>query len=553
MSYNEMDGQLLKKIFAVSATKYFGKNVEYINSLNVFPVPDGDTGTNMNLTVEAGLKAITLLDEQHLGDIMRPLSKGMLLGARGNSGVILSQIWRGMSQELEKVEKATTKQFAAALQSGSEVAYHSVMKPVEGTILTVVREMAEAAVLIAKEESDFTVFFERIVFAAKASLERTPDLLPILKEVGVVDSGGQGLVTLFEGMQFGLQGVSPADMKTHEVVLKSFDFEDEHGDDEFGYCTEFIIKLNEPDKFDQTKVSNELQEVGNSLVLVHDEDILKVHVHTMEPLEIFSKYGGLGEFIWIKAENMQTQVDEQKNVDELLAVNTNKAKGQQAKPKAKVDVALLSVVSGQGLSNIFTDLGVHSIIDGGQTANPSTEDILNAIEAIEADSYIVLPNNSNIILAAEQVKTLTDKQVEIIPSKTIPQGLAATIAFNPNGPLATNMTDMAKALKHVTSGEITTSVRDTSLNGIDIKEGAFLAISEKEVVASEKTLEKAVKKLVDKMITQDSEIITLIEGEGVDEKSKKAVAKYLERSYPHIEVDYIQGNQQVYFYLVAVE
>jgi len=548
-----MDGQLLKKIFAVSATKYFAKNVEYINSLNVFPVPDGDTGTNMNLTVEAGLKAISLLNETHLGDIMRPLSKGMLLGARGNSGVILSQIWRGMSQALEKNKTATTKDFAAALNSGSEVAYHSVMKPVEGTILTVVREMAQAATLLAQEESDFVVFFEKIVVAAKASLERTPDLLPVLKEVGVVDSGGQGLVTLFEGMQFALQGVAPEDMHTHEVVLKSFDFEDGHDEDEFGYCTEFIIKLANAEQFDQTKVSNELQEVGNSLVLVHDEDILKVHVHTLQPLDILERYHSLGEFIWIKAENMQTQVDEQKNVDEMLAVNTNKHKQENQKPKEKVAIALLSIVSGQGLANIFTDLGVHGIIDGGQTANPSTEDILNAIEAIDADSYIVLPNNSNIILAAEQVKTLTNKKVEIVPSKTIPQGLAATLAFNPGMELTTNMRDMQKALEHVTSGEITTAVRDTSLNGVDIQTGSFLAISEKQVIASELTLALAVKKLIDKMITPDSEIITLIEGKGVEAKIKEAVLLYLERNYAHIEVDYIQGNQLVYFYLVAVE
>jgi hypothetical protein len=552
MSYKEMDGQLLKKIFAVSATKYFDKNVEYINSLNVFPVPDGDTGTNMNLTVEAGLKAISLLEQTHLGDIMRPLSKGMLLGARGNSGVILSQIWRGMSQSLEKLEQATTKDFALALKSGSEVAYHSVMKPVEGTILTVVREMAEAAMLIAQEERDLTVFFEKIVAAGKSSLARTPDLLPILKEVGVVDSGGQGLVTLFEGMQFALQGVAPEDMKTHEVVLKSFDFEDEHGDDEFGYCTEFIIKLDEPDNFDQAKVSAQLQEVGNSLVLVHDEEILKVHVHTLQPLQIFDQYGSLGEFIWIKAENMQTQVDEQKNVDELLAVNTSK-KTQKAHPQKKVDIALLSVVAGQGLSNIFQDLGVHRIIDGGQTSNPSTEDILNAIDSIEADAYIVLPNNSNIILAAEQVKTLTDKKVEIVPSKTIPQGLAATIAFNPTNDFTRNVADMSQALSNVTSGEITTAVRDTSLNGVDIKSGSFLAISEKEVVASEQTLALAAKKLLDKMITADSEIITLIEGEGVDPEIKKAINLYLGRNYPQLEIDYIEGNQSVYFYLIAVE
>lgn len=552
MSYNEMDGQLLKRIFTVSATEYFEKNVDFINSLNVFPVPDGDTGTNMNLTIQAGLKAISKLNEKHLGEIMKALSRGMLLGARGNSGVILSQIWRGMSQALETDAKATTKKFAEALQAGADVAYRSVMKPVEGTILTVIRETAQESIAIALEETDFLPFLERVVKAAKNSLDGTPELLPILKEVGVVDSGGQGLVTLLEGMLLELKGVAPADMKAHEAVIldnKTFEFDDEHGEDEFGFCTEFIIQLENPQAFDKEKVGNELSEIGNSLVLVHDDDILKVHVHTLTPLSVFEKYGDLGEFIWIKAENMQNQVDDRKNVDEMLAVNTNPG----IATNKKVDIALVSILSGDGIASAFLDLGVHVIVDGGQTSNPSTQDILDAIEKVDANSYIILPNNSNIILAAEQVKSLTDKKVEIVPSKTIPQGLAATIAFNAMGTLEDNVSDMTTALSQVKSGEVTTAIRDTSLNGVDIKEGSYIAICEKEIVASEATLALATKMLIDKMIDEDSEIITLIEGQNVDPEIKKAVTLYIGRTYPDIEVDYISGNQSVYFYLVSVE
>jgi len=552
MTYNEMDGQLLKRIFTVSAAEYFEKNVEFINSLNVFPVPDGDTGTNMNLTIQAGLKAISKLNETHLGEIMKALSRGMLLGARGNSGVILSQIWRGMSQSLEHTHIASTKAFAAALQSGADVAYHSVMKPVEGTILTVIRETAQQAIAIAIEEEDFISFFEKVVQAAKVSLDGTPELLPVLKEVGVVDSGGQGLVTLLEGMLLELKGVAPSEMKAQEAVVldnKTFEFDDEHGEDEFGFCTEFIIQLKDPQNFDKEKVGNELQEIGNSLVLVHDQDILKVHVHTLTPLSVFDKYSALGEFIWIKAENMQNQVDERKNVEEMLEVNTDTT----PKQKEKLNIAVVSILSGSGIAAAFKDLGVHVVVDGGQTSNPSTQDILDAIEKVDADSYIILPNNSNIILAAEQVKTLTDKKVEIVPTKTIPQGLAATIAFNALGTLEENVAEMSNALTQVKSGEVTTSVRDTSLNGIDIKEGSYISICEKEIVASEATLALATKKLIDKMIDDDAEIITLIEGENVDPEIKKAVTLYIERTYPDVEVDYIDGKQSVYFYLISVE
>ncbi|GBU10745.1 phosphatase [Erysipelotrichaceae bacterium] len=544
MAYLVIDGQVIKKMFSSSAI-YFERNVEFINSLNVFPVPDGDTGTNMNLTIRAAVDALASEEDKHLGKIMKKLSRGMLLGARGNSGVILSQIWRGMSQVLEDKKEMTTQDFAEALQRGSDVAYHSVMKPVEGTILTVIRETAQDAQALAIIEKDFVVFLEQVICAATASLKRTPDLLPILKEVGAVDSGGQGLVTLFEGMLMQLTGVS-TDVQIKKAVkldLKSFDFDDIHGEDELGFCTEFIIRLGDIKSFDEDTMRTSLSAAGESLVLVHDDEIVKVHIHTEQPLEIFKEYANLGEFLWIKAENMQEQFHEQQDKNKTIApVN-----------KQKIATAIIAVASGAGIVATFKDLGVHCVVDGGQTSNPSTQDLLDAVESVDAESYIILPNNGNIILAAEQVKSLTDKIVEIVPSTTIPQGLTAVIAFNSLATLTNNVKQMDDALSNVKSGEVTTAVRNTVLNGTNITEGSFLSITGKEIVASEPTLLESLKKLLDKMIDSEAEIITLIEGVNVDMQDKDLLLAYIEHTYPDLEVEYIYGKQEVYFYLVSVE
>ena len=550
MTYETIDGQLLKKMFEVSA-KYFEKNVDFINSLNVFPVPDGDTGTNMNLTIKAAVDAIAPIDEKNLGKIIKKLSRGMLLGARGNSGVILSQIWRGMSQVLESKKVMTTQDFAEALQSGSDVAYRSVMKPVEGTILTVIRETAQDAIAIAIAEKEFVPFLEKLLVAAQKSLDGTPDLLPILKEVGAVDSGGQGLVTLFEGMLNELKGIATDDMTVKKAVkldLKSFEFDDVHGEDEFGFCTEFIIRLEKPETFNEDAVREKLSNAGESLVLVHDEDIMKVHIHTEQPLLVFKEYSDLGEFLWIKAENMQEQVHDRQDQNVTMSETLAEQKKQE-----KLDIALIAVASGKGIANAFKDIGAHFVVDGGQTSNPSTQDLLNAIESIDADTYIILPNNGNIILAAEQVKSLTDKKVEIVPSTTIPQGLAAAITFNNLRTLTENKVSMTDAMKYVKSGEVTTAVRNTTLNGTEITEGSYLSITGKEIVASEATLTLATKKLLDKMVDEDAEIITLIEGANVSAEVKADIQNYIETTYPDVEVEYINGEQQVYFYLISVE
>lgn len=550
MTYETIDGQLLKKMFEVSA-KYFEKNVDFINSLNVFPVPDGDTGTNMNLTIKAAVDAIAPIDEKNLGKIIKKLSRGMLLGARGNSGVILSQIWRGMSQALESKRVMTTQDFAEALQSGSDVAYRSVMKPVEGTILTVIRETAQDAIAIAIAEKEFVPFLEKLLVAAQKSLDGTPDLLPILKEVGAVDSGGQGLVTLFEGMLNELKGIATDDMTGKKAVkldLKSFEFDDVHGEDEFGFCTEFIIRLENPETFNENAVREKLSNAGESLVLVHDEDIMKVHIHTEQPLSVFKEYSDLGEFLWIKAENMQEQVHDRQDQNVTMSETLAEQKKQE-----KLDIALIAVASGKGIANAFKDIGAHFVVDGGQTSNPSTQDLLSAIESIDADTYIILPNNGNIILAAEQVKSLTDKKVEIVPSTTIPQGLAAAITFNNLRTLAENKVSMTDAMKYVKSGEVTTAVRNTTLNGTEITEGSYLSITGKEIIASESTLTLATKKLLDKMVDEDAEIITLIEGVNVSAEVKADIQNYIETTYPDVEVEYINGEQQVYFYLISVE
>jgi DAK2 domain fusion protein YloV len=554
MTYKKIDGLLLKQLFGISAG-YFGKNAEYINSLNVFPVPDGDTGTNMNLTIQAGLNAINSCDDTNLSEMIRVLSRGMLLGARGNSGVILSQIWRGMSQVLDGKSDMDTQTFAAALQGGADVAYRSVMKPVEGTILTVIRETAADSLKIAETETEFIPFLEQVVVSAKKSLEGTPELLPVLKEVGVVDSGGQGLVILLEGMLLELKGVAPSEMETHEAVnvdWKSFEYEDVHGDDEFGFCTEFIIQLADKASFDEKTVSEQLLQDGTSLVVVHDDDILKVHIHTETPLAVFEKYGKYGEFMWIKAENMSTQVEEREAKEgKVNSISTNDA--AQTQTIEPVDIAIVSVSSGAGIARTFKDLGVHIIVDGGQTSNPSTKDFIDAMEKVAAKAYIILPNNSNIILAAEQVKSLSDKPVEIVPSKTIPQGLAAAIAYNPMDTAADNVQNMTAALTEVKSGEVTTAVRDTVLNGVEIIDGSYISINDKEIVASKDSLFAATIELLQKMIDEESEIVTLIEGVGVSVETQEAMIAYIERTFPDVELEYIQGEQQVYFYLVSVE
>lgn len=548
-----MDGALYKALFS-GGVAFFEKNVEYINSLNVFPVPDGDTGTNMHLTIVSGRNEISTLTSTDLGVISKQLSRGLLLGARGNSGVILSQIFRGVAQGFEKHKTADTKLFAEGLKKGAEVAYKSVMRPVEGTILTVIRETAKDAVKIARKTDDFESFLEQVLEAAKKSLAKTPDLLPVLKEVGVVDSGGQGLVILLEGMLKALRGeeidtavvAGDGDYVPVTLDLSDFGFDDDHDHDAYGFCTEFIIRLHERAQktYSNEKLQKQLESLdGNSIVIVSDDDIVKVHVHTEHPLQVFEIASTLGEFVTLKSENMQEQFEKQKEQNEPKV---------QANPQGP-KVAVIAVASGSGVANLFKDLGCAYVIEGGQTLNPSTQDFVKAIEEVGAQEVVILPNNSNIILAAQQTKELVDIPLEIIPTKTIPQGLAAMIHFNSESSVEEIANGMNNALDNVRSGQVTYAVRDTTMDGLTIKQGDFIGIDEKTIVSADKSLVESTKALLDEMIDEDAEIVTVIAGADTKVKDTKTIYEYLVEKHPDIDIECFDGKQPVYNFLIAVE
>ncbi|WP_171014937.1 DAK2 domain-containing protein [Culicoidibacter larvae] len=548
-----MDGALYKALFS-GGVAFFEKNVEYINSLNVFPVPDGDTGTNMHLTIVSGRNEISTLTSTDLGVISKQLSRGLLLGARGNSGVILSQIFRGIAQGFEKHKTADTKLFAEGLKKGAEVAYKSVMRPVEGTILTVIRETAKDAVKIARKTDDFESFLEQVLEAAKKSLAKTPDLLPVLKEVGVVDSGGQGLVILFEGMLKALRGeeidtaviAGDGDYVPVTLDLSDFGFDDDHEHDAYGFCTEFIIRLHERAQktYSNEKLQKQLESLdGNSIVIVSDDDIVKVHVHTEHPLQVFEIASTLGEFVTLKSENMQEQFEKQKEHNEPKV---------QANPQGP-KVAVIAVASGSGVANLFKDLGCAYVIEGGQTLNPSTQDFVKAIEEVGAQEVVILPNNSNIILAAQQTKELVDIPLEIIPTRTIPQGLAAMIHFNSESSVEDIATGMNNALENVRSGQVTYAVRDTTMDGLTIKQGDFIGIDEKTIVSADKSLVESTKALLDEMIDEDAEIVTVIAGADTKVKDTKTIYEYLVEKHPDIDIECFDGKQPVYNFLISVE
>lgn len=519
-------------------------NSEFVNSLNVFPVPDGDTGTNMSLTLKAGVKHLENKVYSKICEVTKSFSHGLLMGARGNSGVILSQIFRGFHQGADTKSVLQTSDFAKALQVGAEIAYKSVMKPIEGTILTVIRETAEAAEVLAPVYPKFADFLEKLLIESNKSLKSTMDLLPVLKEVGVVDSGGQGLVIVLESFLKYLNGDTAIISIASEDRLKNLQFDDAHSEDEFGFCTEFIIRLHENGDEDEQKAFFEqrLTEMGGqSLVVVAMDDLIKVHVHTETPLEVFAFAQTHGEFVTLKSENMQTQFENNEHVEKAVK-------------KEKVDQLVLSVSAGSGVSDFFQGIGVHVCLEGGQTMNPSTEDFIALIENYETDNILLLPNNSNIILAAEQVKTLLeDKKVFVIPTKTIPQGIAATLAFNPMKSVEENTEAMTEAISTVKSGQITYAVRDTTMNGVDVKKDDFLAIYEKEIVASTKEQDEALKTLLQTMIDEDAELVTLIVGSDVEITHVETILPELEGAYPDVEFEIIEGKQPVYAYVISVE
>lgn len=544
---DQINGQLLKQMLE-SGMNNLGNHSGEIDALNVFPVPDGDTGTNMFLTFSNGAKAALDCKEDHVGKILKALSRGLLMGARGNSGVITSQIFRGIFQALEDNETVDALQLAHALVNGSRVAYRAVMRPVEGTILTVVREAADYtyAYTVTEEIKDCTEVIQKMVEEANESLKRTPELLPVLAEVGVVDSGGKGLCVIFEGFLSALKGtvVKKADQ---EAVEDHAQTKVEGGEDEYGFCTEFVIQLNEigMKNFSEEGFRDELASIGNSLVCVQDEDLVKVHVHTLKPYVALKMGRRQGRFVKIKVENMQQQHDH--------IVELEDAKAAVEEPVEHKKYAIITVAPGKGIDEMFKEYRADIVIGGGQTMNPSTEDFVSAIEKVNADHIFILPNNSNIILAANQAKDVCeDADIHVLETKTVPQGLSACVMFNPDADLESNLNEMNEAIAHVKSGEVTYAIKDTTYEGQEIKKGEYMGISGKKIAASVPDCMEASKTLVSSMLDEDSELVTLIYGVDATEEQAQELADYIEEN-SDAEVEIHNGQQPVYPFIIGVE
>lgn len=553
MSLQQVDGKMLAQMILAGA-HHLANNAKKIDALNVFPVPDGDTGTNMNLTITSGANEVKKISSNRVSDVAEAFAKGLLMGARGNSGVILSQIFRGFSKGLDKKEAVTSEELAKAFESAVTSAYNAVMKPVEGTILTVAKDSGHKAVAVAKKEKDIIMLMEKIVTEAKASLKRTPDLLPVLKEVGVVDSGGQGLVTIYEGFLAALKGEElPED--TSEFNMDEMINAEHHKtaqdfmnteDIKFGYCTEFMVKFKEDklkaNPFEEEAFRNELSNHGDSLLVVSDDELVKVHIHSEHPGECLNLGQRYGDLINMKIENMREQ---------HTAIVGSKPK--QDKPKAKTEYGIVTVAMGKGLKELLESLGATVVIQGGQTMNPSTQDIADAIKATNAKKVLVLPNNKNIFMAADQAAELADQDVRVIPTKTIPQGISAMLSFHPDRDLETNEKAMNEARKQVKTGQVTYAVRDTQIDGISIEKGHFMGIEDGKIVATNPDKTETVKLLLEKMITEDDEILTILQGEDVSEEEIAELVRYIEDTYEDIEVEVHNGNQPIYSYIFSVE
>ena len=529
------------------------QNADYVDALNVFPVPDGDTGTNMNLSMTSGAKETTAHAEEHIGKTANALSKGLLMGARGNSGVILSQLFRGFGKYIASESELTALKFAEALQHGVETAYKAVMKPVEGTILTVAKDAAAKGVEVSKTEEDIIVWFEAVVTEAKASLERTPDLLPVLKEVGVVDSGGQGLVYVYEGFLASLKGEELPAKHAHNTMTDLVSAEHHKNiasfmntaDIEFGYCTEFMVKFEKGKKeFNEALFRSDLSEYGDSLLVISDDEIAKVHIHSEEPGKVLTYGQDYGSLISMKIENMRQQ-----HIDIVgEGFQKNAPKQETVHPYAVVTVAM-----GEGIAELLRSIGASYVIEGGQTMNPSTEDIVNAVKSIGAERVLILPNNKNIIMAAEQAAELLDIEAAVVPTKDVPQGMSALLAFNPGASVEDNQAAMASASKYVKSGSVTFAVRDTSIDGIGIKKDDFMGISEGKIVVSDSSLERVTEELAKKLVDSEAEIVTILFGEDVTVADAEKLGAFIESLNSEVEVEIHDGKQPLYPFILAVE
>jgi uncharacterized protein len=560
VSITALDGRRFAEM-VIQGANHLSANAKMVDALNVFPVPDGDTGTNMNLSITSGAKEIKTNIQEHIGNVGISLSKGLLMGARGNSGVILSQLFRGFAKSIESKETISGREFAQALEVGVQTAYKAVMKPVEGTILTVAKDAANKAVQTAQKTDDLVKIMEEVLIEAKASLKRTPDLLPVLKEVGVVDSGGQGLVLVYEGFLAELKGeklpTSPESTPSMNELVnaehhKSVQSHINTEDIVFGYCTEFMVKF-EQDKltknpFKEEVFRNDLSALGDSLLVIADDELVKVHVHSEKPGTVLNYGQRYGSLINMKIENMRQQ-----HTNIVGESHTPLVSVKMQTEKQTQEFGIVTVSMGSGVADLFRSIGAHEVIEGGQTMNPSTEDIVRAIKAVNAKKVFILPNNKNIIMAAEQAKDVSEEEVYVIPSKTVPQGLSALLAFNPDSDVTANEKAMNQAMGHVKSGQITFAVRDTHIDGLDIEKNDFMGIAEGKIVVKDKEKLKAAEGLLEDMLDDDSEILTIIYGEDVSEAEVQTLTDYVEEHYEDVEVEVHDGKQPLYSFIFSIE
>ena len=551
-----IDAAMVQKCFLAGA-KRIEANKEYINELNVFPVPDGDTGTNMSLTIMSAAKDVSTLENPTMEQVCKAISSGSLRGARGNSGVILSQLFRGFTKELRGYEGVSVTVLAAAFERAVETAYKAVMKPKEGTILTVARGGAERARQLAEEgEEDILVFAEEVNAHMKEVLDITPELLPVLKEAGVVDSGGQGLLTIMEGIfdaltgkevDFTLEVSKPVERAATGAANDSIST----ADIKFGYCTEFIIMVEKHyDMDEELKFKAYLESIGDSIVVVSDDDIVKVHVHTNDPGLAIQKALTYGSLTKMKIDNMR----EEHNERVIQGASQAAAEVKPAAPAPRKPVGFVAVSIGEGLNEIFKGIGVDYIIEGGQTMNPSTEDMLTAIDNVNEDTIFILPNNSNIILAAEQAMKLTkDKEIVVIPSKTVPQGITALINYMTDKSVEDNKKRMTEEMQNVKTGQVTYAVRDTSMDGKEIKAGDYMGIGDKTILAVGSDIADVTYELLENLMDEDSELISLYYGAETSEEDAEALAERVMEAHPDVDVEVHQGGQPIYYYVLSVE
>ena len=537
-----IEGKMLRDMF-VSGANNLQNHKELVDKLNVFPVPDGDTGTNMSLTISYAMKELAKVENDSITEIGKSLSKGSLMGARGNSGVILSQIIRGFSKSIEGKEQISTEDLAMAFKNGSDTAYKAVIKPIEGTILTVVRESGEYAIKAAKKEKGLLKFLEMVIDEANKSLERTPELLKNLKEAGVVDSGGKGLVLIYEGMYEALKGnpIKAKDLNDSNVSeVKQAGTSINTEDIKFCYCTEFILESN---SISDTEIRDIMLKYGDSLAVVGDEGIIKVHVHTNDPGLVLQDALKHGQLVTIKIENMKLQ-------HENILVGDTDEIAQSVEEK---EYGFIATSMGEGLAKIFKDFGVDYIIEGGQTMNPSTEDFMKAIDSINAKNIFIFPNNSNIIMAANQAKELSDKNIIVIPTKNTPQGFTALVNFNADASVEENEQALMESLTMVKSGQVTFAVRDTVMNDVEVKEGNIIGIAESKLMDAGDSVDEITTSLVEKLVDEDSAIITLFYGEDVTEEDANNLRDELEEKFEDLDIELYYGGQPLYYYLISVE